>query len=769
MQRVSTVLLDLTNTLAATKIWPASVPVSAPEFADNPRSLMERKEPPGILLLCTDRIDSVAVTLCGELRLRFAETLLIALSSAPPDEEALVRVLEAGADECVALPRSLREAQARLAAWNRRKLPRVASGKAGSPTDNAFDPTNEASHLYFDNHPQPVFIYDLETYRFLSVNKAALLAYGYRREEFLDMTLLDIHPPEEIPSLRKNVEGVRNRPQDELDHAGVWRHILKDGTTIYVEITSHPVEYNGRRAEIVLAYDVTRRHQVERSLRQSQERFAAFMRHLPGVAFIKDAEGRYVFANSGWENLFELNFAKSQGKSDHELFPPDMADEFVANDRRVRNEGRPLLTHEHIEKNARRQHWLVTKFPMTDDDNPVAHLGGVAIDVTREVQARETLQHRENELRKAHELLNFHVENSPLAVVEWDSEFRVIRWSGRAEELFGWTESEVAQRHPTDWPFVFPEDREKVGKIMESLLNRDEPRNICTNRNFLKDGGVVYCEWYNSVRFDSDGRVASIFSLVHDITVEVEAKEEIVRFNAELEQRVADRTARLQAINDELESFSYSVSHDLRAPLRGIDGFARALEETAAENLDADARAYLQRIRNAAARMGELIDDLLELSRISRMKIEKRQVDLSALTGEILESFRETEPGRSVRPRILPEVSAEGDPRLLRIMLENLLNNAWKFTSQTAAAEIEFGVDNTRNGAKVYYVRDNGVGFDMRYAHKLFGPFQRLHSVSDFPGTGIGLATVKRVIQLHGGSVWAQSSPDRGATFYFKL
>jgi two-component system, NtrC family, sensor kinase len=225
--------------------------------------------------------------------------------------------------------------------------------------------------------------------------------------------------------------------------------------------------------------------------------------------------------------------------------------------------------------------------------------------------------------------------------------------------------------------------------------------------------------------------------------------------------------AELERKNKELEAFSYSVSHDLRAPLRAIDGFSKALIEDCADKLDAEAMQHLARVRTAAQRMGELIDDMLQLSRVTRLEISRRRVDLSALAHEIAAELDRQEPERSVEVVIHSDIVTEADARLLRIVLENLLGNAWKFTRKAERPRIELGV--REGGEPVFFVRDNGAGFDMRYAEKLFRPFQRLHTEADFPGTGIGLATIHRVVERHGGRVWAEGAVGEGATFFFTL
>jgi signal transduction histidine kinase len=247
-----------------------------------------------------------------------------------------------------------------------------------------------------------------------------------------------------------------------------------------------------------------------------------------------------------------------------------------------------------------------------------------------------------------------------------------------------------------------------------------------------------------------------------------EREEALHEAHAELEQRVAERTAQLAAANKELEAFSYSVSHDLRAPLRSIDGFSLALLEDSADRLDGEGKDHLQRIRAATQRMGMLIDDLLNLSRMTRAEIRKEAVNLSNLAHSVATGLQEAQPERRIEFRIQDRLEARADARLVQVILENLLGNACKFTSKRSSACIEFGKTN-HNGSSAYFVRDNGAGFDSAYTNRLFGAFQRLHGSAEFPGTGIGLATVQRIIHRHGGEIWAEGAVEKGATFYFTL
>ena len=243
---------------------------------------------------------------------------------------------------------------------------------------------------------------------------------------------------------------------------------------------------------------------------------------------------------------------------------------------------------------------------------------------------------------------------------------------------------------------------------------------------------------------------------------------QLTEVNEELEERVAKRTSELQSSNQELEAFSYSVSHDLRAPLRTIDGFSLALEEDFAEKLDDQGRDYITRVRNGVQRMGTLIDALLQLSRVTRSEVQREQVDLSQLATLVFREVEIADPERRVEWSAQPGLTAEADPRLMRIAFENLIGNAWKFTARTPGATISFG-SSPRDGRTVYFLRDNGAGFDMKYVDRLFTAFQRLHGEREFTGSGIGLATVSRIVRRHHGSIWAEAEPGKGATFFFTL
>ncbi len=283
-----------------------------------------------------------------------------------------------------------------------------------------------------------------------------------------------------------------------------------------------------------------------------------------------------------------------------------------------------------------------------------------------------------------------------------------------------------------------------------------------------KDGQERLLAWWCRVLKDAQGNVIGALSSARDVTERNLAEEEIKRLNEELERRVLERTTQLEAANKELETFSYSVSHDLRAPLRSIDGFSHALLEDYQGKLDATGKNYLERICKATQHMGNLIDDLLKLSRVTQSEFNYQSVDLSKMVQSISDIFQKNNPNNNMKMTIQKGIVVQGDPHSMQIALTNLIDNAWKFTGREKHPRIEFGAT-LRENEKIFFIRDNGVGFDMSYVGKLFGAFQRLHTVDEFAGTGIGLATVQRIIRRHGGKIWAEGEVGKGATFYFTL
>jgi PAS domain S-box-containing protein len=342
------------------------------------------------------------------------------------------------------------------------------------------------------------------------------------------------------------------------------------------------------------------------------------------------------------------------------------------------------------------------------------------------------------------------------AVVSADSRGSIIYVNKGGERLFGWDAQQLAGRPVTVLLPARFHDSARRGLLRYITIEPAEAfGNVLELIALHKDGHEFPIE-LSLARWD-DGPGRYFTAIVRDVTERKRRDEELRAINAQLE-----------VTNQELETFSYSVSHDLRAPIRAIDGFSAILEQDYAEKLDSRGRDCLNRVRAAAQRMYTLIDALLTLSRVTREEMRRDVIDLSALARSVATELQRTHPDRKVDFVIAPGIIGVGDGSLVRVALENLIGNSWKFTGRLANARIEFGAVDS-NGSTVYYVRDNGAGFDMAYVDKLFGAFQRLHTAEEFPGTGIGLPTVQRIVRRHGGTVWAEAGINEGATFWFTL
>ncbi len=349
------------------------------------------------------------------------------------------------------------------------------------------------------------------------------------------------------------------------------------------------------------------------------------------------------------------------------------------------------------------------------------------------------------------------LESSGEGIYGLDLDGRVMFMNPAAATMLGLDESRVVGERMRE-----VETSAILAPLGDGTMHRS------TGAKFRRSDGSGFPVDYTSTAIVERGQVIGVVVNFTDVTERDRTEQELRRLNEELEQRVRRRTAQLEAANKDLESFSYSVSHDLRAPLRAIDGFSQVLLEEYADKLVGPGTDYLQRVRGASRQMAQLIDDLLNLSRVTRSEMRLETVNLSALARAIAAELRRAQPQRQAEFVIADGVTVRGDPGLLRVAMVNLLDNAWKFTNKHPGARIEFGVSR-RDGAPVYFVRDDGAGFDMAYADKLFGAFQRLHTAVEFEGTGIGLATVQRVVQRHGGRVWGEGAVEQGATFYFSL
>lgn len=364
-------------------------------------------------------------------------------------------------------------------------------------------------------------------------------------------------------------------------------------------------------------------------------------------------------------------------------------------------------------------------------------------------------------LKKSEEKFRTLAENAPDIITRYDREGRHLYVNAGTEEVLGRSRESILGK--TNRELGYPPNLVDFWQknIDEVFSNKEKKVFEYTVPTAY---GEKHLEFHLVPEWDENGEVSSVLGIARDITHFKKAQHKIQELNSRLRKKAED----LEIINQELESFSYSVSHDLRAPLRTIEGFADALKEDFSQDLPREAQDYIRRLSRAGNRMRELIDSLLQLSRVSRKEIETDLVDLSRMARKFSSELKKSNPQRNAEFVIEKGLKIQGDPDLMGIVLQNLFQNAWKFTKDRSPARIEFGAQNKKE-EKVFYVKDNGVGFDPSYSHKLFVPFQRLHSTSDFRGTGIGLNTVQRIIRKHNGKIWAESEEGKGATFYFTV
>jgi len=396
--------------------------------------------------------------------------------------------------------------------------------------------------------------------------------------------------------------------------------------------------------------------------------------------------------------------------------------------------------------------------------NAVGEIQGVfaaARDITQRKQAEDALKQSESQLNEAQRIA--HIGSWQLDIVN-----NVLQWSEEIYRMFEIDPGKFGASYDAFLDAIHPNDREAVNFAYTHSLETHTPYTIDHRLQFV-DGRIKYVHEQCETVYSADGKPIRSLGTVQDITERKQAEVEIRKLNQELEQRVFERTAELEDANKELEAFAYSVSHDLRAPLRHIDGFIEMLQKRTKTTLDDQSRHYMDTISDSAKKMGMLIDDLLLFSRMGRTEMFETRVDVDELVQDVIQEFRPEAEGRDIQWKISSLPSVTGDRSMLRIVLVNLISNALKFTGPRKTAHIEIGCEMKDEDEVVFFIRDNGVGFDMNYADKLFGVFQRLHRQEEFEGTGIGLANVRRVISRHGGRTWAEGRVDHGATFYFSL
>ncbi|RJR36065.1 MAG: PAS domain S-box protein [Deltaproteobacteria bacterium] len=616
--------------------------------------------------------------------------------------------------------------------------------------EEALRQTNETLRATLD--AAPVAIIDLDTEgRIKSVwNPAAEQMLGWRREEVLGQFLPTV--PEES---KEEFAGFRAWVCSGKSILGkdVVRH-RKDGSPIEYSIYAAP-EYNGEGkiiGNIAVLVDITERKQMEQALALKEQEYRTLIENIPDLIVRYDLDLRRIYVNPAWEKASGLSakdvINKPAAETPH--VPHPVVAEYAEKLRQVAKAGTPQAIG-FTWVNARG----VTLFleyiivPEYDRYGKIVSVLAVGRDLTERKRTEDVVA---AERQRFYSLL----EAMPAYVGLLTPDYRVDFANRYFRERFG----EPGRRYCYDYMFGRSEPCEncQAYKVLESK----KPEEY----EWLGPDGRTY-QICDQLVYDTNGSPL-ILEMGIDITDRKKVEEEIRKLNLELEQRVIDRTAQLEAANQELEAFAYSVSHDLRAPLRHVDGFLELLQKRTAAIIDDTSRHYLAQVFDSTRRMGTLIDDLLSFSRMGRREMLKKPVDLNALVQEVIREFEPEMRDRSIRWQISDLPGVIGDHAMLRMVLANLISNALKFTRSRQQAEIEIGFLPEGNET-IIFVRDNGVGFDMNYADNLFGVFQRLHRVEEFEGTGIGLANVRRIINRHGGRTWAEGKLDQGATIYFSL
>ena len=574
---------------------------------------------------------------------------------------------------------------------------------------------------------------------------------GYAPDEPLQPTwwLDNLHPDDrarvlsEMPALFANDQLTTEYRFRGKDGAYHWVH---DEARLLRGAAGEPTDVVGSWV------DITDRRQAETSLRASEARLRLLVGSVRDYAiYMLDPEGHVRSWNAGARQIKGYTESEILGQHFSRFYTPEdvAAGRPDAALRAANAGGRFEEENWRVRKDGSRFWADVVITAVRDDRGALVGFAKVTRDLTERKRAEQALRASEERFRILAVTAND-------AILSADSHGTITYFNPGAERIFGYTAEEVSGRPLTTlMPERFAEaHRAGLARYLATREARVIGRTVeLAGRR--KDGTEFPLEL--SLAAWNQGAEVAFTAIIRDITSRKEG-----------EERLRSYATQLEAANKELEAFSYSVSHDLRAPLRSLDGFSQALLEDYHDRLDDTGRDFLQRVRAASQRMGTLIDDLLSLSRVTRGDLQVEKVDLSALATALAAELQRSDPQRDVRFAIAPDLVARGDPGLMRLVLQNLLGNAWKFTGKRSPAHVEVG-SMAHDGRRAFFVQDDGAGFDMAYAAKLFGAFQRLHASDEFPGSGIGLATVQRIIHRHGGQVWAEGTPGRGATFYFTL
>jgi PAS domain S-box-containing protein len=606
----------------------------------------------------------------------------------------------------------------------------------------------------------------------LLMNKKGCEVFGYKESEVVGKDWFEMLIP---PAIRKKVRGIFDKiTKGKIEGVEEAENYIltKGGDEVLVSWHNSLIrdEKNNIIGSLSSGVDITDRKRMEDELRSSKVFIDKIIDESPFATWISDEKGVMIRSNNALRRMINLSNEQLIGSynilQDENIIENDLLPKV----QRVFDEHEPVRFRMHWEgcnikhadlKGGRNVYVDALLFPIMNPNGELTNVVCQCVDVTEEVHLEEARAESEKKFRTI-----FNQTVQYMGVLNTDG---ILLDANLASlSLMGVELDEVKGKpfEETPWWIHSPELQ---GLLKEAIRKSSMGENVKFEASHIDISGELHAVDFSLCPIkDEAGNVVYLIPAGHDITEQKKAENELRVYREHLEELVHIRTHALEVANKELETFSYSVSHDLRAPLRGIDGFSEMLMEDYGDKLDDDAVSYIKRIRRGAQRMGSLINDLLELSRITRKMMHVGAVDFSKIASEIASTISENDPVRNVTFRVEPDMSLTGDAKMIYVVMENIIGNAWKFTSKNETALIEIGSEE-KDGEKVFFVRDDGAGFDMNYADKLFGVFQRLHSEKEFEGTGVGLATVERIIAKHGGRVWADGSVGVGATFYFSL
>lgn len=602
----------------------------------------------------------------------------------------------------------------------------------------------------FDAASDAIFILAMDG-SFIDVNRAAYTRLGYTREELLAIRIDHLDTPEFAARVAERLQKVREEGVFVFESA----HRCKDGTVMPVEVNCRLHEFEGRQVYFSVIRDITERKQAELLLRESEERYRRFSSLTSDYVYScrRSGDSPYLvqWLGGAVEEItgYSQEEVQSMGCWLKIVHPDDF--QRISSSMLLLTPGERLSEEFRIIRKDGAIRWIRESCSCEQGESPgELILFGTSADIT----ARKTA---EAATREVESLFNMVLEHSPVYLFFKDENLRVTRLSRNYENMLGLPIEQL------------------IGKSMTELFPGDFAARMMADDRQVLDNGLPFVaeedfagSTFKTFKFPilQEGQPPTLAGFTVDVTDLKKAQREVQVLNQNLEQLVEERTADLQKSNADLAGFSYAVSHELRAPIVRIQGFSAILGELCK---GADETAFMaSRIENACRELQSVVDSILMLSRLSTAELSLQSVDLSAMVAKKLALLLAENPERTMELNIMPGLTAVVDPGLMDVCLNNLINNAFKYTGQTPAARIEFGRLDI-SGEAVYFVRDNGAGFNMAYAEKLYAPFQRLHQHKEFPGNGIGLATVKRIIDRHGGDVWAESSVGSGATFYFTL